>query len=146
MNEENPAKTLSCECGLSIEEPRDPVEPGRWVEVVCCCGRRLDLEHASGHWMVRGELVPEGSVPLEGFSRELRLQRDTQRFWFRDLDRAGRRSNVHVVFSPSGRVAEVKRGDVRALKLSNVGSPSEARRRWLEWMGGSSTVRMSPPS
>jgi len=137
MSEQKPAKRLSCNCGLSIEEPPDAVDSGSWAEAACRCGRRLDLERVAGHWMVRGELVPEGSVPLEGFSRELRLQEDTQRFWFHDLDRAGRRSNVHVVFSPSDRVAEVKRGDVRALRLSNVASPSEARRRWLEWMGSS---------
>ncbi|MDQ6893246.1 MAG: hypothetical protein M3167_11285 [Acidobacteriota bacterium] len=140
MHEENPAKRLSCDCGLSIEEPRDAVDHGCRVEVACRCGRRLDLERVAGRWMVRGELVPEGSVPLEGFSRALRLREDTQRFWFHEVDRAGRRSNVHVVFSPSDRVAEVKRGDVRALRLSNVASPTEARRRWLEWMGGSSTA------
>jgi len=132
MNEKRTSSvTLSCECGRNIEEP-DVAEPlQEWVEVECECGCRLDLERASAGWTVRTVLVPEGSVPLDGFSRDLRLRTDTQRFWFRDRDAAGRQSNVHVVFSPSDRVAEVKRGDARALKLSNVNSPSEARRRWL---------------
>jgi hypothetical protein len=128
---------LMCECGRTVSPPRGAELSREWVEVGCACGRRLDLERTAGGWTVRTALVPEKSVPLDGFSRELRLREDTLRFWFQDLDGAGRRTNVHVVFSPSDGVAEIKRGDARALKLSDVSSPSEARRRWLERQGGS---------
>ena len=129
--------TLMCECGRTAAPPRGADLSLEWVEVGCACGRRLDLERTAGGWTVRTALVPEKSVPLDGFSRELRLREDTLRFWFQDFDGAGRRTNVHVVFSPSDGVAEIKRGDARALKLSDVSSPSEARRRWLERQGAS---------
>ena len=132
MNDARSSREV-CACGRSIVPPVAPEGP--WIELTCGCGRRFELERANDRWAVRAELVPERSVPLAGFSRELRLRADTQRFRFEHSDAAGRRSPVHVVFSPSQRVAEVKRGDVKALRLSDVGSASEARRRWIEWTG-----------
>lgn len=121
----------SCPCGRQIPAPA--TQASSWAEVRCHCGRRLEFERNRERWILRGDLVPEGSVPVGGFSRELRLRPDTERFWFQTLDRVGRRMPVHIVFSPSAKSAEVKQGDVKPLRLSNVATPTEARRRWLAW-------------
>lgn len=77
-------------------------------------------------------LESEASVPLAGFSRELRLATDVQRFRFsyplRDVPLP-----VHVVFSASERRAEVKAGDLKAYPVEGVASACEAKRRWIEW-------------
>lgn len=119
----------ACACGLAIAAPSSE---GPWIEVRCLCGRRLELERADDRWVLRGDLVPEGSVPVEGFSRDLRLRPDTERFWFYGFDPAGKRRPVHVVFSPSKRVAEIKQGDVKPVRLGNVTTPTEARRLWRD--------------
>jgi len=76
-------------------------------------------------------LTPEGSVPLRGFSRELRSEPDVERFWFLHPI-GGATLPVHVVFSPALHVAEIKAADMKALRLEGVASPSEARRLWIE--------------
>jgi hypothetical protein len=102
------------------------------AEIACSCGRRLDFERAlSGAWAMVGELHPEGSVPVSGFSRELRLAPDAERFWFEFVDVLGRRTLVHIVFSRSRMMAEVKQGDAKPLTVSPITQPTQARRQWL---------------
>src|SRR6476469_2647900 len=90
--------TLRCPCGLRLAVPAEGT-PGSHVEAGCECGRRLDLQRAERSWVPVGEIFAEGSVPVEGFSRGLRLERDAQRFWFPLVGGGGRRVNVHLVFS-----------------------------------------------
>src|SRR5512132_4662705 len=58
-------------------------------------------------------LVPEGSVPVSGFSRELRQSEDAQRYRFSFALQGGFDTPVHVVFSASARRAEIKAGDLK---------------------------------
>jgi hypothetical protein len=78
-------------------------------------------------------LERERSVPVSGFSRELRGAEDVQRYRF-DFALAGAAlAPVHVVFSASLRTAEVKAGDLKAYQVAEVDSVEDARRRWVEW-------------
>ena len=93
-------------------------------------------------------LVPEGSVPVSGFSRELRMSADARRYRFAfaldgALDGAphgGFDTPVHVVFSPSARRAEIKAADLKLHVVENVGSACEAKRRWIAWWRGGRTA------
>ena len=119
-----------CLCGrrfLSLESSRG----GHHREVRCSCGRRAAYAPTGDVWSLQAVLTPEGSVPLRGFSRELRSEPDVERFWFLHPI-GGATLPVHVVFSPGRHAAEVKAADMRALRLENVASPSEARRMWIE--------------
>lgn len=78
-------------------------------------------------------LVPEASVPLAGFSKELRLAADAERYRFPFALRGEIPFPVHIVFSPSERRAEIKAGDLKAYRVSGVASPCEAQRRWIVW-------------
>ena len=78
-------------------------------------------------------LIPEGSVPVSGFSRELRASGDVERYWFSFALRGELPWPVHVVFSASARRAEIKAGDLKVQVLEGVGSACEAKRRWIEW-------------
>ena len=91
-------------------------------------------------------LESERSVPVSGFSRELRAAEDVERFRF-DFALAGSAlSPVHVVFSASRRVAEVKAGDLKAFHVSEVDSVEDARRRWVSWWrAGRSRLPIQPP-
>ena len=80
-----------------------------------------------------GTLVPEGSVPISGFSRELRNADDVERFRFDFPLQGEARWPVHIVFSSSQQTAEVKSGDLKALRLVGVSSVEEARTRWIAW-------------
>jgi len=121
--------TDTCLCGrrfLSLG-----ARGGRYREIRCPCGRRAAYAPTEGRWGLEAVLTPEGSVPLRGFSRELRAEPDVERFWF--LHPIGAATlPVHVVISPARRVAEVKAADMKALRLDGVASPSEARRLWIE--------------
>jgi hypothetical protein len=91
-------------------------------------------------------LVAEGSVPVSGFSLELRQSGDVERYRFCFELRGDVATPVHVVFSLSLRRAEVKAGDLKALSISDVDSPCEAQRRWIAWWrGGVSAPRFTPP-
>ncbi len=123
-------------------KPRPELEPtlepqlesaGGTADVTCSCGRVLDLERFGETWLIRGDLVPERSVPVGGFSRELRQQLDAERWWFEIQDMARRRTIVHIVFSPGLGVAEVKPSDLKPLRLTGMTSAAEARRRWIDW-------------
>jgi hypothetical protein len=78
-------------------------------------------------------LEPERSVPVSGFSRELRGAPDVERFRFEFALRGDALSPVHVVFSAAQRTAEIKTGDMKAFRLTEVGSVEEARKRWVAW-------------
>jgi hypothetical protein len=78
-------------------------------------------------------LEPEKSVPVTGFSRELRLASDVERFWFSFELRGDVALPVHIVFSSSQRLAEVKAADLKAYRVNDVSSACEARLRWVEW-------------
>lgn len=124
--------SLACPCERTLDAPPDHV-PGATAELACGCGRLLDLERFDGAWLLQGELVPERSVPIGGFSLELRLCFDVQRWWFEIQDIALRRTIVHIVFSPGSGVAEVKHSDLKPLRLTGIASAAEARRRWIDW-------------
>ncbi len=123
-----------CPCGLPVALPVKGA-PGTHLDVPCECGRRLDFRRAARGWVLAGEIFSEGSVPVEGFSRDLRQESDAQRFWFPLVERTGRRVHVHVVFSRRSKRAEIKHSDVKALSIRGVDTPTEARRRWLDWWG-----------
>jgi hypothetical protein len=81
-------------------------------------------------------LMAERSVPVSGFSRELRGEEDVERFWFSWASRGEPSMPVHIVFSASLRAAEVKMGDMKAVRFSEVASAEEARERWIAWRQG----------
>ena len=78
-------------------------------------------------------LERERSVPISGFSRELRGADDAERYRFGFALSGAALAPVHVVFSASLRIAEVKTGDLKAFQLADVDSVEDARRRWVEW-------------
>jgi hypothetical protein len=93
-------------------------------------------------------LVSEGSVPVSGFSRELRGAADVERFRFSHALAGEAPLPVHIVFSISLRAAEVKTGDMKALRFADVGSAEEVRARWIAWWkgaGGRSRPAFAPP-
>jgi hypothetical protein len=79
------------------------------------------------------ELVLEGSVPVSGFSRELRGAADVERYRFSFALRGEAAMPVHIVFSAALGAAEVKAGDMKALRFAEVRSAEEARERWIAW-------------
>jgi hypothetical protein len=81
----------------------------------------------------RARLEPEGSVPVTGFSRELRDAVDVQRFRFSFPLRGEVFLPVHLVFSAAERRAELKAGDLKVFRVGGVGSACEAQGRWIEW-------------
>jgi hypothetical protein len=78
-------------------------------------------------------LEPERSVPVSGFSRELRGAPDVERFRFGFPLHGEALSPVHIVFSAAQQTAEIKTLDLKAVRLSGVTSVEQARRRWVEW-------------
>jgi hypothetical protein len=78
-------------------------------------------------------LEPERSLPISGFSRELRLLPDAERFRFFFRLRGDAPFPVHLVFSPSACRAEVKAADLKAYRVENVSTACEAKRRWIAW-------------
>jgi hypothetical protein len=89
-------------------------------------------------------LVPKRSVPVSGFSRELREAADFERYRFAFALRGEVDSPVHEVFSASLRRAEVKAGDLKAVALADVASPCDAQRRWIAWWRAGSSSRFAP--
>ncbi len=79
------------------------------------------------------ELVPQRSVPVSGFSRDLRDAPDVQRFRFAFALYGDIPVPVHLVFSASLAAAEVKTGDMKALRLAGVTSAEDARDHWIKW-------------
>ncbi|HMF10575.1 MAG TPA: hypothetical protein VKJ00_15675 [Thermoanaerobaculia bacterium] len=97
----------------------------------CACGRLAAYAQSPSGWALQALLMPERSVPVGGFSHALREEPDAERFWF--LHPIGTaRLPVHIVFSPSLKIAEVKAADLKVLHLEDVWSVAEARRQWVE--------------
>lgn len=97
------------------------------------CGRRHDLLRADQGWRAVAQLTPERSVPLSGFSRELRSAPDVERFWFRYPVQGEVALPVHVVLSRSAARAEVKTGAQKVFEIDHEVSATEARRLWVKW-------------
>jgi hypothetical protein len=131
MNEES-EPIGRCECGrpLVLADP-DPSNPER--EIACGCGRKHDVGLAEGRWLPLAQLTPERSLPLSGFSRELRHAEDAQRYWFPYALKGSVELPVHILFSPSAREAEVKAADLKAYRIANVTLATQARRAWVAW-------------
>ena len=89
--------------------------------------------HAESCLCMEEPLREEGSVPVSGFSRELRLAPNVERYRFSFALRGFVALPVHLVFSPGERVAEIKAGDLKAYRVEGVDSPCVARERWLAW-------------
>lgn len=92
-------------------------------------------------------LIPQRSVPVSGFSRELRLAEDVERYWFPFALRGEVAWPVHVVFSPSLERAEIKTADLKVFAIGGVSSACEAQRRWIAWWrrGRPAAPRFAPP-
>ena len=121
-----------CECGRAIEF-RSVSGSGPHREVACVCGRIHELELGARGWSAVAQLTPERSVPLSGFSRELRHAPDAERYWFSHALHGEVSLPVHVLWSRSARRAEVKAADLKVFAIEGVDSPTEARRRWIAW-------------
>jgi hypothetical protein len=93
----------------------------------------MGFAHAPACLCGEEPLRPEGSVPISGFSRELRLAPSVERYRFSFALRGEVALPVHLVFSPSERVAEIKAADLKTYRVEDVGSPCEARERWIAW-------------
>jgi hypothetical protein len=91
------------------------------------------FSHAESCLCQEEPLRAEGSVPVSGFSRELRLAPNVERYWFSFALRGDVALPVHLVFSPGERVAEIKAADLKAYRVEDVDSPCVARERWLAW-------------
>jgi hypothetical protein len=78
-------------------------------------------------------LVPQRSVPVSGFSKDLRLMPDVERYWFPFALQGEVAWPVHVIFSPSLARAEVKAADLKVMAIGGVVSVCEAQRRWIAW-------------
>jgi hypothetical protein len=122
----------SCLCGRPLTWDA-PAAPGDAREITCPCGRKYELALDRSGRATRSEpLTPEARQPLAGFSPELKLREDCQRYHFSHTI-SGHRLPVHILFSPSAEEAEVKTGDRKALRFAPVRSALDARRRWIEW-------------
>jgi hypothetical protein len=121
-----------CECGRPIEF-KNAVGAGSHREISCVCRRRHDVELGGTGWTVVAQLTPERSVPLAGFSNELRQAADSERFWFKYPLRGAVPLPVHILFSRSAKRAEVKGADLKVFAVDGVRIPTEARRQWIAW-------------
>lgn len=121
-----------CDCGKPLDFEQ-PTGSGAHREVRCACGRRHDVEPNAAGWSSVAQLTPERSLPVAGFSRELRHAADAERFWFSFPLRGDVALPVHILFSPSSHTAEVKAADLKARHFDGVALPTDARRRWIEW-------------
>ena len=92
-----------------------------------------DIAHADRCLCAESPLHPEKSVPVTGFSRELRMAGDAERYWFSFALRGDVPLPVHLVFSLAERAAEVKAAELKAYRVTSVSSPCEARERWAAW-------------
>jgi hypothetical protein len=125
------ASGLRCECGREIS----PSAAGAadHTEYACACGRRHDLVMTEHGWRSVAQLTPERSVPLSGFSRELRDAPDSERYWFRFSVQGEVHLPVHVLISRSAARAEVKSGDQKVFAIAGAVTATEARRLWVAW-------------
>jgi hypothetical protein len=121
-----------CDCGKPLEFV-DAAGSGPHREVRCGCGRLHDVELLAAGWSSVAQLTPERSVPIAGFSREMRGAADAQRFWFSFPLRGDVALPVHILFSAQTHTAEVKAADLKAQHFGGVTLPTDARRLWIGW-------------
>jgi hypothetical protein len=120
---------LQCACGQNLAAPEEPAVRDK-TDLLCSCGRRLELRRGKGAWVIVASLTPERSVPISGFSREIREDPEAQRFFF-SHPIGGAPMPVHIVYLASSRVAEVKAAGMKVTRFSEVDGPLEARSRWV---------------
>jgi hypothetical protein len=121
-----------CDCGSALEFG-GAAGSGANREVRCVCGRLHDVELLAAGWSAVAQLTPERSVPIAGFSRELRAAADAERFWFSFPLRGDVALPVHILFSRAGQTSEVKAADLKAHHFDGVDLATDARRRWIGW-------------
>lgn len=121
-----------CDCGRPLPF-HEPAGSGAHREVRCECGRRHDVELRAAGWSSVAQLTPERSVPVSGFSRELRHAADVERFWFSFPLRGDVALPVHILFSAATHTAEVKAADLKVHHFDGVDRPTDARREWIGW-------------
>jgi hypothetical protein len=120
--------SLPCACGEILSVPEGSIrEEMDWI---CSCGRRLELRREKGAWAIAATLTPERSVPISGFSREIREAPEAQRFFFSHVI-GGAPMPVHIVYSTSSRNAEIKAAGMKVTSFSDVDGPLDARRLWV---------------
>ena len=124
------AGSVVCPCGRGVAVPQEFAERSA-INLVCSCGRRVELRRDGGSWTIAATLTPERSVPISGFSREIRSDPGAERFYFSHVI-GDTEIPVHIVYRPSTRVAEVKAADMKVSTLTEVDSPWDAHRRWVE--------------
>jgi hypothetical protein len=134
--------SVSCACGQTLVVANEAA--GREeTKLLCSCGRRLELRREKGAWTIAASLTPERSVPISGFSREIREDPEAERFFFSHTI-GGAPMPVHIVYLASSRAAEVKAAGMKVTRFSEVDGPLEARSRWVarfESLRGGSSVR-----
>ncbi len=121
--------SLSCGCGQTLAVPED-AGGGQEIDLVCACGRNLELRREKGAWAITASLTPERSVPISGFSREIREDPEAQRFFFSHFI-GGAPMPVHIVYSAASRGAEIKAAGMKVTRFSEVDGPLVARSRWV---------------
>ncbi len=121
-----------CDCGNALELG-GAAGSGANREVRCACGRLHDVELQAVGWSSVAQLTPERSVPIAGFSRELRAAADAERFWFSFPLRGDVALPVHILFSRGARTAEVKAADLKVHHFESVDRATDARRQWIGW-------------
>jgi hypothetical protein len=121
--------SLACACGEPLAVPDEAAGPEE-TTMVCSCGRRLELRREKGAWAIAASLTPERSVPISGFSREIREDPEAERFFFSHMI-GGAPMPVHIVYLASSRAAEVKAAGMKVTRFSEVDGPLEARSRWV---------------
>jgi len=96
-----------------------------------------NMTHVEDCLCDREPLQPEKSVPVTGFSRELRLAPDVERYRFSFALQGNVPLPAHIVFSPAAGAAEIKAADLKAFAVAGVRSACEARQRWIAfWSAG----------
>lgn len=120
-----------CDCGKALEF--GGAGSGANRELRCDCGRLHDVALEASGWTAVAQLTPERSVPVAGFSRELRAAADAERFWFTFPLRGDVALPVHVLFSRAERTAEVKAADLKVRHFEDVDLATDARRQWIGW-------------
>jgi len=134
--------SVPCACGETLAV-REEAAGREETNLLCSCGRRLELRREKGAWAIAASLTPERSVPISGFSREIREDPDAERFFF-SHSIGGAPMPVHIVYLASSRAAEVKAAGMKVTRFPEVDGPLEARRRWVarfESLRRSSSVR-----
>ena len=121
---------LQCPCGVRLECPQ--LGADRSTDLLCSCGRHHEARRRPEKpWAIIATLTPERSVPISGFSREIRSDPRAERFHFSHWI-GGSRIPVHIIYSASSRAAEIKAAGMKAAAYSDVEGPLEARRRWVD--------------